>query len=79
MPSEVRDVSKIINDDGSVTVKWREPEAKGGPDLKYRVRYGGKTIMTVNTNITLPQTSQRQEYTVKVRFKGLCHKQIQLS
>ncbi len=68
MPSEVRDVSKIRNDDGSVTVKWREPEAKGGPDLKYRVRYGGKTIMTVNTNITLPRTGQRQEYTVQVRY-----------
>ena len=68
MPSKVGRVNVIRKEDGSVTIKWQVPLGKGGPDLKYRIKYGNKVVMTTNTNITIHKGAKRMEYLVSVCF-----------
>eukprot|EP00794_Sanderia_malayensis_P015419 gene15419-16992_t len=66
VPSEVQSVAVIRNHDGSVTIKWKEPADKGGPDLKYRVQYGVTKTIVSSTNVTILQTDVKQTYNVKI-------------
>ena len=59
---------KIIrNDDGSVTITWDTPKAKGGPDLRYFIVVNGGTgFFSRNSNYSIAKQEKSKEYTVSV-------------
>ena len=67
MPSSVRNLIAIRNDDGSVTITWDAPAAKGGPDLQYSVVVNGKAgFFSRDRKHRIKQQEKRMEYTVSV-------------
>ena len=67
MPSSVLNLKVIRNDDGSVTIKWDAPDARGGPDLRYFIEVnGGSGFFSKGNNYTFAQEEKRKEYTVFV-------------
>ena len=68
VPGKVRDLKIKWNIDGSITLTWEEPYATGGPDIKYVVTYGGKTIVTKKRTLIIPQPEEDTTYTFGVSF-----------
>eukprot|EP00795_Rhopilema_esculentum_P006980 gene6980-12602_t len=67
LPSEVQNLTKRTNSDGSVTIFWNEPLTKGGDDLRYFVTVNGeKGMFTTKLKYTVKQEQETKKYTVSV-------------
>ncbi|XP_065060997.1 ephrin type-B receptor 1-B-like [Rhopilema esculentum] len=68
LPSEVQNLTKRTNSDGSVTIFWNEPLTKGGDDLRYFVTVNGeKGMFTTKLKYTVKQEQETKKYTVSVK------------
>lgn len=67
VPSAVRGLKAIRNVDGSVTITWNSPAAKGGPDLVYHIVINGKNgFYSKGSNYSLLRQEKRHQYTISV-------------
>ena len=72
VPSSVLSLKAIRNDDGSVTIKWEVPAAKGGPDLRYFIVINGKPgFFSKGSNYSITQQEKKQEYKISVSMARL--------
>ena len=63
----IENLRKIINDDLSVTILWKEPASKGGPDLNYLIQVNTANGFIIRAkNYTIHQGSETQKYVVLV-------------
>ena len=69
----VRDLKKMNNDDGSVTLTWNAPLNFKGIDPKYVVEYDGKRHMLefTKTEFIIPAGRDKKSFTMKVRLERL--------
>ena len=70
----VRDLNKMNNDDGSVTLTWNAPLNFKGVDPKYVVEYNRERYVLefTQTEFLIPAGQDKKSFTVKVRFEQLC-------
>ena len=69
----MRDLKKMNNDDGSVTLTWNAPLNFKGIDPKYVVEYDGKRHMLefTKTEFIIPAGRDKKSFTMKVRLERL--------
>ncbi|NP_001296646.1 ephrin type-A receptor 8-like precursor [Hydra vulgaris] len=66
-PGEVLNFQKKLNQDSSVTISWKPPFSKGGPNLKYSVKYDGKEIITFQNSTNIKSGAEDRTYKVEIR------------
>ena len=67
----VRDLKKMNNNDGSVTLTWNAPLNFKGDDSKYVVEYNRKRYVLefTQTEFVIPGGQDKKSFTVKVRLE----------
>ena len=70
----VRDLKKMNNDDGSVTLTWNAPLNFKGDNPQYVVEYiGEKYVLEFTQREFIIQAGpDKKSFTVKVRFEKIC-------
>lgn len=65
-PGPIQNMKQTINSDGSVTLEWDPPFAKGSDILEYVISYGSSSARTADTRFKIKSNTQSKSYRVKV-------------